>query len=148
MNRMALALLLLAGAPAFADRAPEPQAQSERSFGEERMERMESKLGLDAAQAARVRATFEKYRGELMPLRKDAFETREELGRELATATPNRSRITELTDRLIRDRGEMRSINERRMGELRSQLSPEQYARLIVRHEGRGRHGRFRHGRR
>jgi Spy/CpxP family protein refolding chaperone len=81
-----------------------------------------------------------------MPLRKDAFETREELGRELSVATPNRARITELTDRMLRDRREMRSLEEHRMSELRSQLTPEQYARLIVSHEGRGHHGRRMHG--
>ncbi len=145
MNRMMIPLmLLLGGAPALAQPVSGARAEAREQLAQERLDRMTSKLGLDQAQAGRVRATFEKYRAELQPLRKQQWETRLQLKAELESAQPNDGKIAQLTNELQGGRQAMQAIHARRMAELKQELSPKQYAELVL---GRGMHGRRFHGR-
>jgi len=154
MNRMMIPLmLLLGGAPALAQpisnarsEQREELAQKREQLAEQRLERLTARLGLDADSAAKVRATFEKYRGEFAPLRKSMWTTRSAIKSELASAQPDSSKLAQLTDQLSGVRAQMAALHTQRMAELKSELTPAQYAKLVVsRHEGRGMH---RHGRR
>jgi Spy/CpxP family protein refolding chaperone len=130
-------LFLLAGAPAFAQpAAPAHEARHEARFG-----KLTAKLGLDEAAAARVKATFEKYRAQTAPLRTQMHETRTALEAELANAQPNQQRISQLTDQLTRNRQEMQAVHAKKSAELKSQLTPSQYARLMLSRHGHH-HGR------
>jgi Spy/CpxP family protein refolding chaperone len=79
-----------------------------------------------------------------MPLRKTMWESRRALKDELASAKPDNARIAQLTDELAGTRSQMQSIHAQRQAELKSELTPQQYAQLLVSRHGRGMH---RHGR-
>jgi Spy/CpxP family protein refolding chaperone len=136
MNRMLLALMLL-GTPALAQAGTRPEARQELT--EARVARLAEKLGLDAAGAARLRTTLKKYDGQMAPLRADVRTTRGELDQELAVAKPDDAKVARLTDRLTREREKLHALRARRMGELKGQLTPEQYARLVTARHGWGR---------
>jgi Spy/CpxP family protein refolding chaperone len=145
MNKMMVGLmLLLSGASAFAQSAPTTETRGEmRAQMRERMlDRLVARLGLDEAGAAQLKATFVKYGEQLKPLRKNARQTSESL--RAAVAANDTARVTQLTDQLTADRQQMRAIHESRTAELRKQLTPEQFAKLIAfRSQGRfGRHGK------
>jgi Spy/CpxP family protein refolding chaperone len=135
MNRMLIALMLLGATPALAE-SPKPGA-SEQKF-DERLDHVASGLGLDARATEELRTTFAKYREQLAPLRKDAWQTRRALKEEVASAQPDAARVTQLSDRLRSARLRLRALEEQRMDELKAKLTPEQYARLLIR-----RHARF-----
>ena len=129
-------MLLIAGAPAFAHEAG---GQADEARMEQRMERLSEKLGLDKSEQVAVRATFEKFRAQLEPLRKQAFETRSALREELAKKSPNEQRVSQLTDQLAQTRQQMRVIEGQRMQELRGELTPSQFAKLQLHRRGFGR---------
>jgi Spy/CpxP family protein refolding chaperone len=126
-------MLLLGGSPvvAFAHQGgPSPEVRQQ--IVSQEIDQLAQKLGLDAAGSARFKGTFARYQSELRPLHKDAFETRRALKQELASAQPNQGKVVQLTDQLTSDRDQMRSIQQRRMAELKSQLTPTQYAQLLL----------------
>jgi Spy/CpxP family protein refolding chaperone len=135
-------MLLLAGAPAFAQAGaasdvPSP-AQQERI--ESHIDRLAAKLNLDAASTARLKATLERYHAQLGPLFQQQFQTRRALKEELAAPQPNASKLSQLTDQLTANREEIQAIEARKSAELKQQLTPQQYAQLVVsRHEMMGR---------
>src|SRR5579862_171861 len=129
MNRMMIPLmLLLGGAPALAQPLSGPRAEQREQFAAKRLDRMTARLGLDAEQAAKVRATFEKYRAELAPLRKTMWSTRGAIKSELESATPDQGKLAQLTDSLSGTRAQMAALHTQRMAELKSELTPAQYA--------------------
>jgi len=134
MRRLLIPLMLMfAGAPALAHPADGRGGEA----------RMSARLGLDEAHAAQVRATFEKYRAESEPARKAMWQTRRALRDELAAPSPDQARVVQLTDELSGARQQLQAIRARRMAELKTELTPTQYERLVVgrRDFGRG----FRH---
>ncbi len=135
---------ILGAAPAFAQPATGAPVDHDGERGA-RGERLVDKLGLDAAAAAKVRATFDKYRGELEPLRSDARKTRQALAAEVASAQPDAAKLTSLTDELGSDRQQMMSLAQERAAELKSELTPVQYAKLVLAQHRFGR--RFGHHR-
>jgi Spy/CpxP family protein refolding chaperone len=145
MNRMMIPLmLLLGGAPALAQPVANARIEARHEMGEKRLERMTARLGLDAESAARVRATFEKYRAELAPVRQTLWTTRTALKAELAAPQPDSAKLSQLTDQLASARSDMQAIHARKIAELKSELTPRQFAELVVARQGRGMHG---HGR-
>jgi Spy/CpxP family protein refolding chaperone len=128
MNRLMLAFLLFSGAPVLAHE------------GGSRGGEVAARLGLDEAGAAQLRATFEKYRSQIAPLAENARETRRALREELARPQPDGSRLSQLTDQLTSDRRQLGALFAQRTDELRGQLPPQSYAKLVLRE---GRHGRF-----
>jgi Spy/CpxP family protein refolding chaperone len=140
-------MMLLAGVPAFAQTAPSNGAAVESSDARisARMDKLTQRLGLTPAEGAAVRATFTKYHAQLAPLWQSAKQTRQTLRDELAKPTPDEAKVSQLTDQLVGQKQQLHAVNKQKMQELRSELSPSQFARLVAgRHEfGR----RFHHGR-
>ena len=138
---MAFAMLgLLGAAPAFAHEGRSPEAQKELKAA--RMNRLAEKLGLDAAGEAKLKEIFQKFRALEAPLMTDARATRLALKEMLAAATPDEAKVSALSARLESDRQQMRAVAQRRSLELKSVLTPTQYARLMLEHHrfGRGFH--------
>jgi Spy/CpxP family protein refolding chaperone len=104
---------------------------------EGRFDRLSSRLGLDADSKAKVEATIERYRAQMLPLRKDARRTREALRAELVSGHPNEGRVSSLTTQLQGDRRQLMQVKQQRANELKSELTPSQYARLMLGHRHR-----------
>ena len=97
-----------------------------------RFERMSEKLGLDDAGKARLKQTFDKYRSQMAPLWQDARLAHQDLEAELAAAQPDERKLSALTSRLQSDRQKMQTVREQRSTELKSVLTPSQFARLML----------------
>jgi hypothetical protein len=118
------------------------QTQAERQARfEARMDRMAQRLGLDAQGKAAVEATFVRYRSQMKPVWQDMRATRQSLKAELAGGK-DAGKLSALTAQLTSDRGKLAALQQAKMGELQSELSPAQYAQLVVSRHGR----RFGHG--
>jgi Spy/CpxP family protein refolding chaperone len=146
MKRFVLPVMLLLGAaPAFAQTAPTTTSdQARQEMIDARIDTLGARLGLDAAGLARFRATVEHFGSQSKPLRQDLFATRGALRDELAKAQPDDGKLTQLTDRLASDRQQMQSLEAQKLAELRHELTPQQYAKLMM---ARGRFfGRHMHG--
>jgi hypothetical protein len=143
-------LLLLAGAPAFAQTNAPVSSQERQQIVNHEVDQLVNKLGLDASGAARFRQTFASYQAKLAPLRKEQFQAHRALKQELANPQPDAARLSQLTDDLQNNRLKMQSIEQERSAELRQQLTPAQYAQLIVsrREIMRDMHKQFRAARR
>lgn len=156
MKRTLMVALLgmLGAAPAFAQSAPaapvaesqsQSQSQAETQKGA-RFDKLAAKLGLDDAQTAEVRATFEKYRAQMMPIRQQLKQTRAALQAELANAQPDETKVASLTAQLQSGRRQMVGVAQARSAELQKELTPTQYAKLVLHHRHRfGRGGHFGH---
>jgi hypothetical protein len=145
--------MLLLGAPAFAQTsdAVDRQAQVHMAV-EAEMSQLVAKLGLDSAGAAALKQTFAKYRAQMQPVRQDLWQSVKAMRQELASAKPDTARLSQLEDQVAGDRQKMQAIETARAAELRQQLTPVQYAQLIVsrrafgrelRHRLRGEHRRW-----
>jgi Spy/CpxP family protein refolding chaperone len=134
-------MLLLAGTPALAQEhggstvSPE---QRQELFNDE-MSQMASTLGLDSAASARFKATLQKYRGQAAPIGKDLHATFQALKQEMASPQPGPNRLTQLADQLTSDRQKLQAIDAQRLSELRQQLTPQQYAQLLLKRRAFGR---------
>src|SRR5215813_11088249 len=113
MRRTLLLACLLGTAPAFA----QPRA--------------EVVAALDPAARAKVEQTFNKYRPQLAPLRQDARKTRLALKDELDSRRPDEKKVSVLTTQLQNDRRQLIAISQERSAELKSELTPSQFARLM-----------------
>jgi Spy/CpxP family protein refolding chaperone len=150
MNRLLIPVMLLLGAaPAFAQTTdPAATQQAKQEMIGARLDAMGARLGLDAAGMTQFRATVERFASQTKPLRQDLFATRRSLKDELAKPQPNPATVTQLTDRLSTDRQQMQTLQTQKMAELRRELTPEQYAKLVMaRGHFFGRHGHGHHGR-
>jgi len=130
-------LTLFTAAPLLAH--AEPVAPAGESREEMRIDRLAGKLGLDAAGEAKLEQTFQKFRSQMAPIRQDLRSTRESLRAELSSAQPDESKVSALTTRLQGDRQQMLAVAQQRSAELKSELTPSQYAKLVLsaRHFGR-----------
>lgn len=159
MKKIALPILmLLAGAPAFAQTqattaadssstdSSTARAQQRQAFVDQEIAQLTTKLGLSADEANQLKQTFAKYRAQLQPLRQTQWQTAKALRAELANAQPNASKLSQLDDQLIANRQQMQSIEQQRTSELKTQLTPEQFSQLLMsRHEmGREMHHHMR----
>jgi Spy/CpxP family protein refolding chaperone len=136
-------MLLLGSAPAFAQGVNNgDRAEVRQKMMDQRFDQLVSKLGLDAAGAARLKSTFEKYRSLIMPLRKASWDARKQLEAELASQKPDQAKLRLLTDQLTANRQQMETLEQQRTADLKSQLTAEQFAQLVVAHQH---HGRWHH---
>ncbi len=122
-------MLLLGAAPAFA--AP-GQGQNLQN------------IGLSADAQAQVQATRSKYRDQLKPIFQDMKSTHQSMRAELQKSSPDDATLSQLTDKLQSDRQQMMSIRQQQQAELRKELTPTQYAKLMMaraRFFGRHMHG-------
>jgi Spy/CpxP family protein refolding chaperone len=133
-------MLLLAGAPAFAQTTP---ADGGEARIDRRMEKLSEQLGLDKTEQVAVRATMEKFHAQLSPLREQAWKARHSLREELQSKSPDEQKVSQLTDKLASARKQMRVIEAKRMEELRGELTPSQFAKLQLHERRFGR--RFHH---
>lgn len=150
MTKIALPILmLLAGAPAFAQTqattaagssdASDSRAQQRQQFVDQEIAQLTTKLGLSADGANQLKQTFAKYRAQLQPLRQSQWQTGKALRTELASARPDSSKLSQLNDQLIANRQQMQSIEQQRTSELKTQLTPEQFSQLLLSHHQMGR---------
>lgn len=125
-------------APVTQPAATQTQAQN----GAGHLDRLAAKLGLDAQGEATLKATFQRYGQQMKPVRQDMKQTAQALKAELA-GNKDATIISSLTTQLSADRAKMQSIRAAKMSELQNELTPAQYAQLIVsHHEGRRFHKR------
>lgn len=133
MKRLLVPVMLLLGAvPAFA--SPSSHAQALQN------------LGLSADAQAQVQATQTRFRDQMKPIWQDARDAHQALNAELAKATPNDAALSKLEDRLSSDRQQMMSLQQQKQAELRKELTPTQYAKLMQARMSR--FGRHMHGHR
>jgi hypothetical protein len=159
MKKIALPILmLLAGAPAFAQTQAttaadssspssiDSRAQQRQAFVDQEIAQLTTKLGLSADGANQLKQTFAKYRAQLQPLRQTQWQTAKALRAELANSAPDASKLSQLNDQLIANRQQMQSIEQQRTSELKTQLTPAQFSQLLMsRHEmGREMHRHMR----
>ena len=153
MKRMIFPVMaLLAGAPALA-RAAAPvagtpgEASECPGFAGGHAEHMASKLGLDPTAKAKFEETNQKYFGQMKPVWQDVKQKDEALKAELAKPKPDESQLTKLSDGITSDREKIASLEQDRLNALKSELTPEQYAKLLVtQHEMAGRFHHEMHG--
>jgi hypothetical protein len=113
---------------------------------EARTDELAAKLGLDAQGKAKLEATFARHREQAKPVWQEMKQTRAALEAELGGAK-DATKISSLTAQLSSDRQKLEALREAQMSELKGQLTPAQYAQLILsRHEGRRFHHRHHRG--
>jgi hypothetical protein len=145
MNRISVVMMLLMSAPALAHSGPRSGTDQAGAFTEDRIELRLSRAGVDPSALASLRPTLAQYAAQLAPLRQNAWQTRRALKEALANPQPDSAILTRLTDQLSSDREQMRQITAQEMAQVRRELAPEQYARLLVtggwEHRGHDRRG-------
>ena len=123
MKRYLLPVMLLIGAaaPAFAQTnvAVTPETQQK----------------IEAARA--------QFRGEGKPIFEDMRATRQALAAEMQKAQPDDGKLVQLENQLASDRQQMQALHAKQQAALKSQLSPKEYAQLMLsrKHFGRRHHG-------
>jgi Spy/CpxP family protein refolding chaperone len=147
MKRTMLSLLVLLGCGATALAAPGPRAEVRKEMAEQRFEKMAARLQLNQTQTTSVRATFEKSRAQAAPIWQAQRATRQALRAELAEPKPNEARVKELTAQLEAGRVQLQAIRGARTAELQQELTPQQFAKLIMARQGHFRNGRSGHRR-
>ncbi len=153
MNKLTMLplLTLLTAGTAMAQTNPTPngaptvssRAQLRHEVRAQEMDALVAKLGLDPAAATNLKATMGRFRAQAMPLRQSARQTRRALKEELQSGSPNQARVASLTTQLLNDRSQLRAIGQERLDSLKGQLTPTQFATLIVSRREMGR--QYRH---
>jgi len=133
MNKWMMGLMLVFSAPALADTAA-------RDGRPHFVERVSARVGLDAEAAARLDATFQKFRAQAQPVRQDAHQTARALREELRMGRADEAKVTQLTAQLAADRQKLRAIHTARLAEVQKDLTPVQYAKLLMLHHSRHNH--------
>lgn len=140
MNRFLFPVMLLLGAaPAFAQPDPAATQQAKQEMVDAKLDAFGARLGLDANELGRFRGTLDRFRSQMKPLRQDSFAARRTLRDEMAKAQPDEGRVTQLTNQLASDRQQIQSLQAQKMSELRRELTPQQYAKLMLAHPRFGR---------
>ncbi len=119
MKRMLLSAMLLFGAatPALAN------------------EGATAKLSPEIRQ--KVQDTRARYKEQFAPLMRDARSARQALRDEMKKAQPNATTLSQLEDRIVDDRQKLEALRDQVQKELRGELSPEQYAQLMIARQDR-----------
>jgi Heavy-metal resistance len=147
MNKLMIPLftLMMAGTavaqtnPGAAAPAATSRAAIRQEVRSQEMDALVARLGLDASAAANLRTTFARYGAQVAPLRKDARVTRHALKEELKSGSPDQGRVSSLTAQLMNDRAQLRTIQSARLEAVKAQLTPTQFAQLIVSRREMGR---------
>ncbi len=98
---------------------------------------------LDPDLRAKVQSVSAKFRDQAKPIWQDARATRESLKSELAKPQPDDATLVQLENRLASDRQQMQALHAQKQAELKKELSPREYAQLML---SRPRFGRHMHG--
>ena len=121
MKRFVIPVMLMLGAAAPAFAQPQPNAQ------------------LDPDLRAKVEVVSARFRDQAKPIWQDARATRESLKAEVAKAQPDDATLVQLENRLASDRQQMQALHAQKQAELKKELTPKQYAQLMLRHPRFGR---------
>jgi TolA-binding protein len=124
-------MLLLWGGSALAQASPSDATTA-----------IANELGLDAPTATTVAQTIAKYQTQLDPIRQTEQQTAQALQQELAAAQPDPNRLTQLSNQLTSGRQQLEAIETQRLAELQQELTPAQFAKLLLRRPT-GRPGRM-----
>ena len=137
--------ILTAGTAIAQPQPSQSRIEQRQEQREQRVEKLAARLGLDAPGKAKLEATFARYGAEMRPVRQDLRQTRQALRAELAGAK-DATRLSSLTAQLASDRQKLEALRAAKMSELQQELTPQQYAQLIVsRREGRRFHHEHEH---
>jgi len=121
MKRFVIPVMLMLGAAAPAFAQSQPNAQ------------------VDPDLRAKVEVVSARFRDQAKPLWQDARATRESLKAELQKAQPDDATLVQLEDRLASDRQQMQALHAQKQAELKKELTPKQYAQLMLSHPRFGR---------
>ena len=95
---------------------------------------------LSAEAREKVKDTRARFKPELQPVFADMKSARQSLRAELQKTQPDGNVLSQLEDRLTDDRQKMMAVRGEMQKELRSELTPQEYAQLMMsRHERFGR---------
>jgi Skp family chaperone for outer membrane proteins len=140
LTMLSLLGLLTAGSAMAQTTAPTASpvnVETRQQKMEARLDKLAARLGLDAQGKAALESTFARYREQMQPVRQDVRQTRQALRAELRGAK-DAKRLASLTAQLSSDRQKLQSLRAAKMSALQQQLTPAQYAQLVVsRHKGR-----------
>ncbi|MCU1278124.1 MAG: hypothetical protein JWM53_1670 [bacterium] len=138
-------MLLFAATPALAQGSPSnaTSTPSQPNSTNDETAAIARDLGLDAATAAAVAQTIAKYQAQLDPIRQSEQQTVQTLQQELAAAQPDPARLTQLANQLTSDRQQAAAIDTQRLAELQQELTPAQFAKLLLHHHHGTRPGRM-----
>jgi Spy/CpxP family protein refolding chaperone len=134
-----LGVLATGTAMAQTTSASNSQTSDRQAMKQARLDKMAAKLGLNAQEKAAVQSTFEKYRSQMKPVFEDLKTTRQSLKTELS-GSKDATRLTQLTQQLSSDRQKLASLQQAKQTELQGELTPQQFAQLVVSRHGRGGH--------
>ncbi len=119
-----VAVILLAGSVARAERPSLRQAH---------VATLASELRLDAPAAERVQSLLDRYKARMAPLQHADAALVGQLHTLLVLSTPDAQRMTSASATLVKNRQKLQSLRDERLRELQKTLTPEQFARLLVR---------------
>jgi|SRR6476661_6056889 Spy/CpxP family protein refolding chaperone len=87
----------------------------------------------------KIQAARAQFREQGKPIFQDMRSTREALQSEMAKATPDDGTLKQLEDRMASDRQQLQSLHQQQQQALKAQLSPKEYAQLMLSHKHFGR---------
>jgi len=87
----------------------------------------------------KIQAARAQFREQGKPIFQDMRATRQALQDEMQKATPDDGKLTQLEDRMSSDRQQLQSLHQQQQQALKSQLSPKEYAQLMLSHKHFGR---------
>jgi Spy/CpxP family protein refolding chaperone len=119
-----VAVILLAGPVARADGSSVRKAH---------IATLATELQLDASTAERVQSLVDKYKTRMAPLQRADAALVEQLHTLLLLSTPDAQRMKWVSGTLVKNRQKLQSLRDDRLHELQKTLTPEQFARLLVR---------------
>jgi hypothetical protein len=119
-----VAVVLLAGSVARAGGTPARQAH---------VATLATELRIDAAGAERVQSLVDRYKTRMAPLERADVSLVEQLHTLLILSTPDAGRMKQVSATLLKNRQKLQSLRDERVRELQKTLTPEQFARLLVR---------------
>jgi len=105
---------------------------NDQAYGHGMAGAMENKLGLDSAASQKFEQTNQSFREQMKPVIQDAQQTEQALKAELAKQAPDTSKLTSLSDQLTSDHQKIVGLEQQKLGALKSQLTPQQYAQFLV----------------
>lgn len=117
-------VMLLAGPVARADGSAMRQAH---------VATLAAELRLDPPAAERVQSLVDKYKARMAPLERADVALVEQLHTMLLLSAPDAQRMKWASATLVKNRQKLQSLRDDRLRELQKMLTPDQFARLLVR---------------
>lgn len=132
MKRLLLVLLLATAAGAAAQQPGDTATQKallRQLILERWAQHVRTTLGLNDDQAAKLRATEQRYEEQRQPIRARQREINQELQTQLQSAAPDQDRVSVLMNERQENQQKLQQINDAEDTEMRGYLTPVQRAR-------------------